>query len=79
MPMIHTIHRNFLVMMKLPLLLLELFSGSNDSIRQCSMEMATHSMEIASVYHGVVEEYCANGLAIVDEVADRQIGFTDVD
>ena len=43
------------------------------------MEMATHSMEIASVYHGVVEEYCANGLAIVDEVADRKIGFADVD
>jgi hypothetical protein len=79
MTMMQPIHTNSLVMTKHPLLLLELFSGSNDSIRQCSMEMATHSMEIASVYHGVVEEYCANGLAIVDEVADRQIGFTDVD
>ncbi len=33
MPMIHTIHRNFLVMMKLPLLLLELFSGPSHSAR----------------------------------------------
>jgi hypothetical protein len=31
LPMIHTIHRNFLVMMKLPLLLLELFSSSSHS------------------------------------------------
>jgi hypothetical protein len=43
------------------------------------MEMATRSMEIASAYHGVVEEYWAQCLAIVAEVADRQIGFVDVD
>jgi hypothetical protein len=43
------------------------------------MEMATRSMEIASAYHGVGEEYGAHAFAIVEEVADRQIGFVDVD
>ncbi len=36
-------------------------------------------MEIASAYHGVGEEYGAHAFAIVEEVADRQIGFVDVD
>ena len=40
--------------------------------------MAMISMKIASRIHVVVEEFTANGLAILNEVAGRLIGFADV-
>jgi hypothetical protein len=43
------------------------------------MEMETRSLERASRIHGVVGEYWAHGIAIVDEVAERQIGSADFD
>ncbi len=69
--------------MKLPLLLLELLSGSIHSARSFLMEMVTRKMERASRIHGVVGEYSAHGMwfgiAFVDEVAERRIGFAEFD
>ncbi len=58
------------MMVKHPLLLLELLSGAIQSVL---MEMATHSMETARRIRSVVGEYGALGMrfgiALVDEVA----------
>ncbi len=68
--------------MKLPLLLLELLSGAIHSAQSVLMEMATHSMESASRIHSVVGQHgtlgMRFGIALVDAVAERQIGFADI-
>jgi hypothetical protein len=64
--------------MRYLLMLPELFSGSSHSTQLGLMEIVTRSMEIACRIHDCVqdfEEYWAHGLAIVDEVAHRQLGI----
>jgi hypothetical protein len=70
------------MMMKHPLLLLELLSGAIHSAQSFLMEMAMHSMERASRIHSVVGQFgtlgMKFGLALEDAVAERQIGFADI-
>ncbi len=64
------------MMMKLPLLLLELLSGSIHSARSSLMDIVTPTMERANRIHGVVGEHC---FTFGDEVAERQIGVAELD